>query len=50
VCVYIYIYIYTHTYIHKEFFMVFKNFYVLTATYHGTPNDILWNPDWETMF
>jgi len=32
-----------------EFFTLFKNFYVFTATYHGTPNDILWNPDWETL-
>ena len=42
--------VYTHTYIYMEFFMIFKNCYIFTATYHGTPNDILWNPNWETLF
>ena len=36
--------------VYMEFFMVFKNFYVFTATSHGTPNDFLWNPAWETLF
>jgi len=39
-----------HFEVYMEFFMVFKNVYVFRATYHGTRNDSLWNPHWETLF
>jgi hypothetical protein len=38
-----------HSEVYMEFIMVFKNVYVFTATSHGAPNDILWNPGLETL-